>query len=584
MSWVQAQDYTNEAREDLQNFHNRHTLRYNFAAVGYGHNENGSLKRGDVLELADRHDLGSCAERREGSIPSVPIIQYVIARKAKTDEASPWRHNPRTHRRLLRSQLLARNDENQEEKLKIEKTLEENHEARLVVEIDSEKMDSYKRRAARKISERGKIPGFRPGKAPYEMVVRNYGEQAVIEQAIDSFIDAEYSNILKEAEVEPGASGTLESIDSLEPPKLTFRVPLAPQVDLGDYHSHRMPYELSAPDMAEVDAALEELRRSYATTQTVEREVQEGDYVLIDVKSETPELNQTGYPAFVRSEDREAEWPFSGFARQLVGLKSDDVKTIKHTFPADWDVEDLRGKDVEMEVTVRTVRSVTLPELDDEFAKTVGAGETLEALREAVTKEVENRSKADYDDKFFAGFIEKIREGATIKYHQHALEHEGEHVLDDLSHRLAGQGMDLDTYFKVRDTTREQFIEEEAKPVAKKRLERSLILDEIVRRERLEVDDAALDEAFSNTLSNLSMQGLDLGRIRGGKQGQQRLAQAVALESANRVLTRRALELLKSIAAGEYKPPEERQSAQEAAKADETGSGAAEGEPAASPS
>ena len=80
--------------------------------------------------------------------------------------------------------------------MNIEKTIEEGHEARLIVEVEPEKMESYKRRAARKISERGKIPGFRHGKAPYHMVVLNYGEQAIVEQAIDYFIDGEYSNIL----------------------------------------------------------------------------------------------------------------------------------------------------------------------------------------------------------------------------------------------------------------------------------------------------------------------------------------------------------------------------------------------------
>src|SRR5215471_21091617 len=120
-------------------------------------------------------------------------------------------------------------------------------------------MNNYKRKAARKISQRGKIPGFRPGKAPYEMVVRNYGEQAVVEQAVDLMVDSEYSNILKEAAVEPGAAGSLESVDSLEPPKFTFRVPLAPEVDLGDYHSIRMPYEWTTPDESEVDKAIEDL-------------------------------------------------------------------------------------------------------------------------------------------------------------------------------------------------------------------------------------------------------------------------------------------------------------------------------------
>jgi len=453
--------------------------------------------------------------------------------------------------------------------LKIEKTIEENHEAKLVVEVEPELMDTYKRRAARKISERGKIPGFRPGKAPYHMVVLNYGEQAIVEQAIDFFVDGEYSNILKEADVNPGASGRLENIDSLEPPRLIFKVPLSPEVDLGEYHSIRLPYEWTAPEPKAVDAAIEDLRQMYATTETVEREVQEGDYVLVDVESETPELKRTGFATVVRKDDRETEWPFTGFAKLLAGMKPSDTKTINHDFPKDHDLEALQGKSTEMTVTVKTVRSMTLPELDDEFAKTVGAGESLEALRESVTKDVEARSKADYDDKYFVDLIEKIKEGATFKYHQHSLDHEGEHVLEDLTNRLAQQGMDLDTYFKLRNTTREQFIEDEVKPVAKKRFERSLILDEIVRKEELEVDNESLDSEFNQTLNALAMQGVDLSKVRGGKKGQQQLAQAVAMESANRVLTRRALDSLKSIAVGEYKSPEERKAEAAAKKKEE---------------
>jgi trigger factor len=340
-----------------------------------------------------------------------------------------------------------------------------------------------------------------------------------------------------------------------------------------------MPYEWSAPDEKAIDAAVEELRQMYATTENVEREAQEGDYVLLDVKSETTELNRTGFAAFIRKEERDTEWPYSGFAKELVGLKPGDNKTIQHTFPADWEVEALQGKEVEMEVTVKTVRAVSLPGVDDEFAKTTGAGETVEALREAVKKDVENRSKAEYDDKYFVDLIEKIKEGATLKYHQHALEHEEEHVLEDLGQRLAQQGMDLDTYFKVRNTTREQFIQDEVKPVAKKRFERSLILDELVRREQIEVDNAALDTEFNQTLSALTMQGVDLGKIRGGRQGQQRVAQAVAMESANRVLTRRALDMLKSIAVGEYIPPEERQETEEPAPEGESETETAEEQP-----
>ncbi len=450
--------------------------------------------------------------------------------------------------------------------LKIEKQNLDDHQAKLTVEVEQEKMDAAKRRAARKLAEKGKIPGFRPGKAPYPVVVRQFGEAAITEQAIDLLVDEIYPQVLEEAGIKPAAAGSLESVDNLEPPKLTFRVPLAPEVDLGKYLSIRFPYEWTAPDKKEVDAAIEDIRQMYSTTEPVEREVQVGDYVMVDVKGErsnvkegeeagSAALTRNGLAALIRDEDRAEEWPFAGFARELMGLKAGETKTIKHKYGKDEEDESLRGQTVNFEATVKTVRSMTMPELNDEFAKTTGAGDTVDALREAVVKDVEARSKADYDDKYFVELIEKIKAVATIKYATHTLEHESEHVLEDLQQRLARQGMDLPTYFKMRNTTQEKFIEEEVRPVAKKRLERSLILDEIVRRENIEVDNAALDSEFNNTVNELQKQGMDLTSLRGGRQGQQRVAEAVAMESASRLLTRRALDTLKSIAIGEYTPP-----------------------------
>lgn len=452
--------------------------------------------------------------------------------------------------------------------MNIEKQYQDDHSVKLIVEIDQEKMDTFKRRAATKISSRSKVPGFRPGKAPYDVVVRTFGDAAITEQAIDLLIDMEYSNILKEADINPGASGTLEAVDSLTPPKFTFRVPLAPEVDLGDYHAVRMAYEWKAPEQQDFDAAVEELRQMYASTETVERAIELGDYVLLDVTSETTELNRTGFATFVRKEEKDTEWPYNGFARELIGLKAGESKTIEHTFPETWEVEELKGKEVKIEAKIKIVRGVTLPDLNDEFAKLTGAGETMEALNEAVKKDVESRSQNAYDDVYFVDLIEKVKEVATIKYHEHTIEHEGEHVLQDLANRLSQQNMDLDTYFKVRQTTREKFVEEEVKPVAKKRLERSLILDEIIRRENVQLDNEALDAEYNATLNALAMQGVDFSKIRGGRKGQKQLSENIAMESASRVMTRKALEVLKSIATGEYKPAEETK-AEESAPAEE---------------
>jgi FKBP-type peptidyl-prolyl cis-trans isomerase (trigger factor) len=106
----------------------------------------------------------------------------------------------------------------------------------------------------------------------------------------------------------------------------------------------------------------------------------------------------------------------------------------------------------------------------------------------------------------------------------------------------------------MRNTTREQFIEEEVKPVAKKRLERSLLIDEIIRKEKLQVNNEELSQEFNDTLTDLAMQGVDLSKLGGGKKKQREVSQMLAMESAGRVMTRKALNMLKAIATGEYQP------------------------------
>lgn len=450
--------------------------------------------------------------------------------------------------------------------MKIEKQLQDDHQMLLTVEVEADLMQASKRRAARQLAQRGKIPGFRPGKAPYDIIVRQYGEGAITEQAMDLLVDEIYPKVLDQAEIKPAAPGSLEKIEAVDPPKLIFRVPLAPEVDLGDYRSLRAPYEWSAPGKKELDAALANLRQDYATTETVDRAVELGDFVLTDVKGALAKakngddlsmaLSRNDFAVVIGKDGQDDEWPYPGFFQELVGLKPGESKTIKHKYPKDGPNELLRGETVNFEVTVTTVRSMTLPDLDDDFAKMVSPFETLEELKETVKQELEARSKDKYDNKYYIEVIDKIKEGGSVKYPPQILEQEAERVVDDLRQRLSQQNLDLDTFFKMRKTNLETFMEEEARPVAAKRLERSLILDKLAHEEKITIDDASLQNEFDQVLTELQYEGLDLGKIGGGKQGQQKIARVIAIQSANRLLTRRTLERIKAIATGEFKPEE----------------------------
>jgi trigger factor len=269
-------------------------------------------------------------------------------------------------------------------------------------------------------------------------------------------------------------------------------------------------------------------------------------------------LERTDLPILVRPVDAPSEeFPFPGFSRELVGLKAGESKSLQHDFPENAPLAPLAATSADFEATVKTVRSVTLPELDDEFAKLVGKYDSLDALKEALTKEIEGRARSEYEDTYYAGLVDQLRQEAVIKYAPQTLEHEAEHVVDDMRRRLAQQGLDLEAYYKMRNTDAAKFLEEEAKPVGRKRLERSLILDEVARLEKIEVDNEALDQEFTSTLLDLQGQGLNLNSMRGGKQAQQKVAEALAVQSASRLLTRRTLERLRAIATGELTPAPE---------------------------
>jgi trigger factor len=445
--------------------------------------------------------------------------------------------------------------------LKITQAPLDNHQVELTVEIENDQMESAKRRAARKLSERGKVPGFRPGKAPYDVVRRHYGDEAILEQALDLLVDEVYPKALEQEKIEPAAIGSLEKIENMDPAKFVFRVPLQPTVELGDYRSIRQPYEFTPPGEDKVEASIQELRRMYATTQAVERPIEYEDFVLVDLRGEKAKpkegeealvAERKGHAVYIAKELRQNEFPYQGFSSELLGLKVGENKTVTHKFGKDVDDDTLRGATVKYEVEIKSVRGMKLPELDDEFARMAGAGESIAELRENVRKNLEAQSQEEYDDEYFTNLIDKVKAGATIKYPPQIVEHEAEHVLEDLKERLSQQGMEYETFLKIRQMDEAKFMEEEAHPVAVRRLERRLIMDELIRTEQITLDDEALKEEFSQTWAALAATNEEFNKAtQGGTKSSENLMRAVTMDVAARLMTRQVLDRIKEIAAGQ---------------------------------
>ena len=444
--------------------------------------------------------------------------------------------------------------------MKIETQPRDDHQVTLIVELETEQMESAKHRAARKISERKAIPGFRPGKAPYEVVVRSFGEKIISEEAVDILLDEVYPKALEDAKLEPAAPGSLEKVEDLEKkPKFTFTVPLVPVTKLGDYRSIRIPYDWKEPGEEKTEEAIAELQRMYAKTESVTRPIEQGDFVMVDLKGvkakategEAPAVDRSGLPVFISAAEKDEEFPFKGFSKELIGLNSDESKSISHKYEKSYKDENLQGQTVKFEINVKMVRGSILPELNDEFAKQVGPFENAQALHDAVKANLATQSKAEFDDEYFVKLIEEIKEKAEIKYPPQVLNHELEHVMEDLKGRLTEQGMDMAAYLKSRDTDEAKFIENEARPIAVKRLERSLIMDEISRIEKIDVSKEMLQSTFEQTWGEYQGNANIQKAMKGKSQPSQKVMNAVAMESANRAYVQQTLNRLKDIATGQ---------------------------------
>jgi trigger factor len=189
------------------------------------------------------------------------------------------------------------------------------------------------------------------------------------------------------------------------------------------------------------------------------------------------------------------------------------------------------------------------PEMNDEFAQSLGEYETMEELRNAIRENLETSKQEEYDQGYVSQIIDQIAEGSTIKFAQITLDEEMENVVQSVKQDLGNQNLDLETYLKIRNTDQKTFLEEEIKPVAEQRLRRSLILDETARKEGIEISEDELQAGVTDMMTQLfNMPGFEKPR---SDQDLRKLTNAVSFDTASRILNEKVLDRLKAIAKGE---------------------------------
>jgi trigger factor len=367
------------------------------------------------------------------------------------------------------------------------------------VEVPAERLTRAVGDATRALSQRTKVPGFRPGKAPRGVLEAVLGHGAVLDEAVDRLVQSAYRDALIEKEILPLTNADVEIVQAEEGKPLIFKatVPIRPEVQLGDYRNFNFRPEIEPTEDASVERVIEELRDQNASLAPVEeRGAQKGDYAVIKyegTRDGTPfEGGSAERMPLIIGEDR----LIPGFEDELVGLRVGDTKGFDITFPADYAEESLAGATAHFEVELRELREKILPDADDDFARSMGDFTDLANLRE----EVEKRLKRNALDKARHTFSDRIIEYAvansTIDLPDILVEQEIEVIHDEFRGTLARQGISDEAYTKVSGKSHEE-LHTDFRPDAEKRVRVLLVLSKIAEAESLTVPDADVEEEIA---------------------------------------------------------------------------------------
>ncbi|TME73415.1 MAG: trigger factor [Chloroflexi bacterium] len=368
----------------------------------------------------------------------------------------------------------------------------------LDVEVAADRLSRAADAAFERHVQRAKIPGFRPGKAPRGMYERAYGKEHLWEDAADDLMDQTYREIVEAEGIEPidRPDAKLTQLKEGEPLRYTATVVVRPDVTLGDYLAHGATVEAAPPTDEDVERTIASMRDTHAQLRPVDREARAGDILTVDIDAAVP---GKALPPFARNAHIEAgkDLGMVGLGEALVGMKLGDEKKVDLTFPNDASENDLAGKTGTFSIRPSQVAEKILPELDDEFAKTVGVADVA-ALRKAVRNELAHAAFHEARDEAADKAVEHAMATSTVEIPELLIEDELEHLVNDLKARIKQEGMTWEKFLLQARKTEDE-IRTEWRPVAERRAKSLLVLDAIARKEGITVsgDELAAQAAMS---------------------------------------------------------------------------------------
>ena len=359
----------------------------------------------------------------------------------------------------------------------------------LTIEIPVDVVAAEINRVAKGYTKQARIPGFRPGKVPTTLVKQRFKEQ-ILHDVAHGLIPRAVDEALQERGIEPVDTPNIKDVALEEGQPLTFTAAIetVPPFDIGDLSTIEATRHATDVNDEAVEKTLQQLRQRGAKHEPVEnRGVEDGDTVVLDIERKDAE----GKPDRHEDVSLELGSPANppGFDAQLLGLRTGETKTFTTHFPEDYTVKEMANTDVEYTVTVKDIRRKVLPELDDEFAKDLGAFESLSALRDRVRADLQQESEEHARQHLRTDVLKQLSDRVTFDLPPSLVEREMDRRIEEFASRLMQQNVDP----RQAGIDWGQFRESQRDP-ARASVASALALDEIARREGLTVSAEDVDK------------------------------------------------------------------------------------------
>ena len=378
----------------------------------------------------------------------------------------------------------------------------------LTIEITKAEFEAAKDKAFKKTGKNITVPGFRKGKAPRKMIEKLYGEGVFFEEAFNIIYPDAMEMAVEKSGIKPVGRADVDLGDPAEEGGLTIiaKVPVEPEVELGEYKGIEVEKETVKVLQADVKAELNRMAQRNARTETVERKAKKNDTVDIDFegfvdgvpfeggKAEHHELT-LGSGAFI-----------PGFEDQLIGCKAGDEKDVVVTFPEEYHAKELAGKEATFKCKVHKVEETILPEIDDEFAKDVSdTCETLDDLKKEITERLKAERQEAADNAFEEKVLDSVIDGMKADIPAAMIDAQVDTIVQDFGYRLQMQGMGLEQYLKMTGTEMGAF-RAMFKDQAERQVKTRLALQKVVELEGITVSDKELEEEYAKMAEQYKME------------------------------------------------------------------------------